>query len=471
MAEGPPAPVLTPGHEVCIIGAGPAGLGAAYEAIQHHLRPLVLEQDAVIGGLSRTLEHHGFRFDIGGHRFYDKYPEVTNTWIEMLGEDWLEQERLSRICYEGQFFSYPLAPREALLKLGPWRSLKAVASYLAARLFPPRAGRDFESAIVRQFGRELYRTFFKTYSEKVWGIPCSQISADMAEARIRGFSLGQVLRTLLTGQAPEARTASSTYLYPRLGPGQLWDIYRARIEAAGGAFRLRHEVVRLEHDGQRLTAVTVRTPEGDQTLQPEAVISTMPLQDLCRRLDPAPPAPLLALADQLRYRDFISVVLIVDDPEPFPDTWIYIHSPDVAVGRIQNFRKWSPAMVPDPSKTCLGLEYFCYAGDEMWNRSDEALIAQGVAECQRLGLVNPARVQEGLVVRMPKAYVVYDLDHAERTKALAEYLGRFANLQPAGRNGQHLYLTQDESCLAGSYALRRLLGEAVTPWSIKTEEY
>lgn len=471
MADSARRAVLQAGDEVCLIGAGPAGLGAAYEAIQHGVKPLLLEQDSVIGGLSRTMEHHGFRFDIGGHRFYDKYPEITNTWIEMLGEDWLEQERLSRICYQGKFFSYPLAPKEALLKLGPWRSLKAVSSYLSARVLPPRAGRDFESAIVRQFGRELYRTFFKTYSEKVWGIPCSQISADMAEARIRGFSLGQVLRTLLTGQAPEARTASSTYLYPRLGPGQLWDIYRQRIEGAGGEFRLNWEASRLEHDGDRITGVTVQTPAGETTLQPEAVISTMPLQELCRRLQPAPPDNIRALADALRYRDFIAIVLIVDDPEPFPDTWIYIHSPDVEVGRIQNFRKWSPAMVPDPSKTCLGLEYFCYAGDEMWNRSDDDLIAQAVAECERLGLVNPARVQEGLVVRMPKAYVVYDLDHATRTKALAEYLAHFTNLQLAGRNGQHLYLTQDESCLAGSYALRHLLGEDVTPWSIKTEEY
>lgn len=461
----------TNGHDVCVIGAGPAGLGAAYEAVRKGLRPLVIERDHVVGGLSRTSEYNGYRFDIGGHRFYDKYAEITETWKEMLGDDWLERERMSRIFFRSRAFSYPLRPQEAFVGLGPIRSLKALASYLCAQARPVRQRRSFQDEVVARFGSELFRTFFKTYTEKVWGLDCSQISKDMADARIKGFSLGAALVSLLRPRARAPRTASSTFLYPRLGPGQLWAIYRERIEAGGGRFVFGQEVTEVNVQGDRVASVVTSSAGGLQRFSCPHVVSTMALRELCHAMRPAPPADITEAAAALGYRDMVVVVLIVDDPDPFPDTWIYVHEPGVRLCRIQNFKRWSPAMVSDQSRTCLGLEYFCYEGDGLWRMSDEELGALGADECRRLGLVDPARVVASITVRTPKAYPVYDLDYLAHTDRIAGFLAGIPNLEVAGRNGQHRYLTLDESVLAGILAVRKLLGEAVSPWDIRTTEY
>ena len=456
-----------------IIGAGPAGLAAAYELWRSGHPSRVFEQDEIVGGISRTVRYKGYRFDIGGHRFFTKVPEIQAFWEEILAEDFLERPRLSRIFYKDRFFDYPLKPMNALMGLGPIEAARVGLSYLRARFLPHPEERNFEEWVANRFGYRLYEIFFKTYTEKVWGIPCSEISADWAAQRIKNLDLIKAVRNALIGSRGGGEIISTLierFHYPRLGPGMMWEQCCDRLSANGVRIELGTGVEGVTHADGRVTGV--RLAGGDRSADPvpaDHVISSMPLIQLVRCLDPEPPAEIQAAADRLSYRDFLIVILIVDRQEVFPDNWIYIHSPEVKMGRIQNFKNWSPDMVPDSTKTSLGLEYFVSVGDELWTAADEDLVDLGIREMAALGLVDPAEVEDGTVVRMPKAYPVYDGYYRESVDTIQSYLAGFSNLQVIGRNGQHRYNNQDHSMLAGIRAAQNTLGADHDVWSVNVE--
>ena len=463
--------------ETVIAGGGPAGLTGAYELSKHGRACVVLEADPrLVGGISRTDEYKGFRFDIGGHRFFSKSSEIRALWSEILGDNFITRSRLSRIYYNRRFFHYPLKPVDALWKLGPWRSARILLSYIKARARPIRPERTFEDWVVNRFGRELFEIFFKSYTEKLWGMPTSAISADWAAQRIKGLNLTQaVLSALLGGPGSRKgeviKTLIDEFQYPKLGPGQMWEKARDRIREQGGVVRMGQKVIRVEHDGSAVTAFLARDAEGRMTRYlGRHFLSTMPVRELIEAMDPQAPAEVLAAARALNYRDFLTVVLIVDRAETFPDTWIYIHEPDVKVGRVQNFKNWSPDLVPDPSKSSLGLEYFCFEGDRLWNMADSELFELGKREIDAIGLVAASEVIDGCVVRMPKAYPVYDDDYQAHLMVVRRWLATLPNLELAGRNGMHKYNNQDHSMMTALLAARNIMGLGkYDTWKVNTD--
>jgi protoporphyrinogen oxidase len=459
----------TPGRTVTI-GAGPAGLAAARELALADAPVTVLERDETVGGLSRTVEHNGFRFDIGGHRFFTKIEEVRRIWDEVMGDDFLVRERLSRIFYRGQLMAYPLKIGSTLRVLGVKDTALALLSYLAAQLSPGPED-SFEGWVTNRFGRRLYEHFFKTYTEKVWGMPCSDLSADWAAQRIKGLSLwGAVRDALLNRGADEATTLLRRFNYPRLGPGQLFERYRGQIEEAGSEVLLGHDVVALQLDDARITGAIVTGPSGEKRIEGAQFISSMPLADLIERIDPPPPAEVTAAAGDLRQRGFLTAALIVAEPDPFPDQWIYVHEPTVKLGRVQNYRNWSPAMVPDEDRCCIGVEYFAWAGDALWRSSDEEIVALAGREMGELGLIDPEAVVDGVVVRMADAYPVYDPGYAGRVQTIRDWLADLENLQTIGRAGQHRYNNMDHSVMTGMLAARNVLGADHDVWAVNVEE-
>lgn len=458
-----------------IIGAGPAGLTAAYEASKLGVRPTVLEEDGEVGGLSRTVTYRGYRFDIGGHRFFSKVPLVNELWHEILGESFLLRPRLSRIHYRGHFFDYPLKPLNALAGLGPVEALLVGLSYARAVLRPEQDETNFEQWVSNRFGRRLYEIFFKTYTEKVWGMPCSEISADWAAQRIKNLSLSEAVRNAVfrNKHATDGQTITTLideFHYPRFGPGMMWERCRELVARQGGETIHGIRVERIRHRHGRVECVYGRTTSGERVEHAaDHFISSMPIRDLVHALDPQPPADVLRAADTLRYRDYLTAVLVVKREDVFPDNWIYIHSPEVKLGRIQNYKNWSPYMVPDPSRTSLGLEYFLWDKDEEWGWSRDRLIDLGIRDCVRIGLVDPREVEDGTVVRMRKAYPVYDQSYQHSLATIRQYLSQITNLQLIGRNGQHRYNNQDHSMLTGVYAARNLVGANYDVWSVNTE--
>ncbi|WP_421654970.1 NAD(P)/FAD-dependent oxidoreductase [Leptothermofonsia sp. ETS-13] len=460
-------------YPVVVIGAGPAGLTAAYELMKRETPAIVLEQADKVGGISRTEVYKGYRFDIGGHRFFTKVSEVQQIWQEILGDDFIKVPRLSRIYYRGKFYNYPLSLLNTFLNLGVVPSALIVLSYLKARLKvklnPGKEAETFEEWVTERFGARLYRTFFKTYTEKVWGIPCSKIRADWAAQRIQGMSLkGAVINALFGSQ--NAKSLIKEFDYPLLGPGMMWERCQEILETRGTPVHLNTMVTRIERAGTQIKRITAR--QGNRTFQISAdhFISTMPVSALLRCLDPLPPQEVLQAARGLRYRDFLIVALIINREHLFPDNWIYIHSPEFKVGRIQNFKNWSPAMVPDPNKTCLGMEYFCSVGEPLWGMSDAELIRLATQEAIALGLgVKRGDVEDGVVIRQRKAYPIYDAEYRQHLQVIQDYLETFDNLQTVGRNGMHRYNNQDHSMLTAMLAVRNLFGEEHNLWTVNTE--
>lgn len=394
--------------DVAIIGAGPAGLTAAYLLTKKGFSVTVIEKDPVyVGGISRTVELDGYRFDIGGHRFFSKSKEVVDLWNEILPDDFIQRPRMSRIYYEGKFYSYPLRAFEALWNLGVWRSTLCMASFAKAKLFPNRNVRSFQDWTVNAFGHKLFSIFFKTYTEKVWGMPCDEMSADWAAQRIKGLSLwGAVVdglkRSLGLNKKPNdgmaTKTLLETFRYPRLGPGMMWEAARDRVIEGGNQILMAHSLKQLAQDqGTERWRVVADGPDGDVIINAAHVISSAPMRELAARIHPLPET--LPEAMELKYRDFLTVALMIKSEDLFPDNWIYIHDSKVQVGRIQNFRSWSPEMVPDESVACVGLEYFCFEGDGLWASADADLIDLAKKEMAILGLCNPDDVVGGAVVR------------------------------------------------------------------------
>jgi len=465
----------TKNKKVVIIGAGPAGLTAAYELCKEGVESVVLEKDDVVGGISRTVNYKGYLFDIGGHRFFTKVKAVDDMWREVLGEKkFLRRSRLSRIYYQKKFFYYPLKASNALLGLGIWNSFMMVFSYLRAQLFPVKNESTFEDWISNRFGKRLYHTFFKTYTEKVWGIPCDKISADWAAQRIKGLSLvttikNALLPTEVKDKGEIIKTLIDAFDYPAKGPGMMWEMVAETIQKDNSALKMNSDVDRILWQKGRVTALEVESGGKREVIDGTDFISSMPMQELVRKMSPEPPAEVLAAADKLGYRDFLTVSLVVNKENLFEDNWIYIHDPDVKVGRIQNFKNWSPQMVPDPSKTCLGLEYFCFEGDGLWTMDDADLIALGAKELGLLQLVDPADVEDGSVVRMPKAYPVYDAVYVDAVDTIRDFLREVPNLYLVGRNGMHKYNNQDHSMLTAMLSVKNILGANYDVWGVNVD--
>ncbi|MDQ2869990.1 MAG: NAD(P)/FAD-dependent oxidoreductase [Acidobacteriota bacterium] len=461
---------------VVVIGAGPSGLTAAYELTKAGVPVTVLERDPErVGGLARTERYKDFLFDIGGHRFFSKSREIEDLWTEILGEDMLVRDRLSRIFYKGKFFDYPLRAWNVFVNLGPINVARALASYVSARLHPIPDARSFEDWTINAFGRRLYETFFKSYTEKVWGIPCSEISADWAAQRIKGLSMMSLLKATLLPKrkGPRERvikTLLDQFRYPVRGPGQMWEAVTARVRERGGEIVLDAAVDRAERGPAGLERIVARTASGTRSESGTHFLSSMPIRDLVAALVPPAPPEVVSAANGLKYRDFLTVALIVEQENVFPDNWIYIHDPSVSFGRIQNFKNWSLGMVPDPSLTCLGLEYFCSDGDELWQRSDMELRELARTELGQIGLVDPSKVRDGCVVRMRKAYPVYDDSYRENVETVRRFLeAELPNLQLIGRNGMHKYNNQDHAMMTGLLASRNILGGTFDVWKVNSD--
>jgi protoporphyrinogen oxidase len=453
--------------DIAIIGAGPAGLTAAYLLTKAGRSVAVIEKDPVyVGGISRTVQHQGFRFDIGGHRFFSKSKEVVDLWNEILPDDFIQRPRMSRIYYEGKFYSYPLRAFEALANLGLWRSAACMASFAKAKLRPRKTVRSFEDWTINQFGAKLFGIFFKTYTEKVWGMPCDEMSADWAAQRIKGLSLGAAVldglkRSLGLNRRPNDGMATKTLLesfrYPRKGPGMMWEAARDFVVAGGNAVLMGQALQQLSQDrGTGRWRVAATATDGSTTILNAAhVISSAPMRELAGRIHPLPAT--LPEAMDLKYRDFLTVALMIRSPDLFPDNWIYIHDSKVKVGRIQNFRSWSPEMVPDPELACVGLEYFCFEGDGLWSASDADLIALATREMGLLGLCDPADVTGGVVVRQEKAYPVYDEAYRSNVEKMRDELeALYPTLHLVGRNGMHRYNNQDHAMMTAMLTVRNI---------------
>lgn len=516
-----------------IVGGGPAGLTAALQLIrQTKVQPIVIEAGDAVGGLSRTIDCGGYRIDLGGHRFFSKSDWVMNWWQEILplerasldaGETvsvgyrnrWrnvpapdtggdagargdlvmLVRKRLSRIYFRRRLFDYPvkLNPR-TIANLGAWRFARAAASYCRASLFPRRPERSLEDFLINRFGVELYRTFFRSYTEKVWGVPCERISAEWGAQRIKGLSLVAAAHHALARasrwparKAPRARTSLvEHFLYPKLGPGQLWQEVARRVGGGGGEVRLSQRVERIRLSGDRVAVVEVRDlATGSMTSLPaDYLISSMAVQDLVSCLDPAAPADVRRVASALLYRDFVTVGLLVtrmkgrswaaagSDATFPPDNWIYLQEPDVRAGRLQIFNNWSPAMVADPASIALGVEYFCNRDDDFWSLPDAEIAALAVRELQQIDLIDGRDVVKATVVRVPKAYPAYFGAYAE-FGVIRTHVDAITNLFLVGRNGMHRYNNQDHSMLTAKAAVDNIVSgrrDKQNIWDINVDD-
>lgn len=462
-------------RKVVVIGAGPAGLAAAWELTKHGIAPVVVDRNDQVGGLARTMWVDGFGFDIGPHRFFTKNEEVLDLWRFFLGEDLLTVPRLTRIYYRNKFFNYPLKPLDALTKLGLVTTTRAIASYGRQKLHRDETEpHNFEDWIVARFGRTLYEIFFKSYTEKVWGIPCDQIGKEWAGQRIKGLSLTEAIRDAFSrSKSDKVKSLIEEFYYPRHGTGQLYDRMADVVTEAGGEVELKADITQIETDGDRILSLT--TSDGRRFDVDHAFVSA-PITAVAEALHPRAPEEVLAAARALHYRSHITVNLTLDSASPFPDNWIYVHSPDLRMARIANYSSFSPEMVPGPDRCGLSVEYFAFEGDDLWKMSDDELVSLGIDEMARAGLLDPSVVRKGFVVREADSYPTYYLGHREHFDVLHEHLGRFQNLSLIGRAGMYRYNNQDHASLTGLYSVRNHLGIsdvdlfAINPEDVYIEE-
>jgi protoporphyrinogen oxidase len=457
-------------HEILIIGAGPAGLTAAWEAEKHGIKTLIIEGDKEIGGISRTVERNGWRFDIGGHRFFTKVDEVYQIWDEILDEeDFLLRPRMSRIYYKNKFYDYPLKASNALLNLGIIEAVRCVLSYFYVRVFPPKNQDNFEDWVAARFGWRLYNIFFKTYTEKVWGVDARKIGSDWASQRIKNLSLMKaILNAFQINKSGEIiTTLIDKFKYPKYGPGMMWETAYKKLEEKNHKILLSSKVVEINKEND---IYKVKIDSGE-VFEAKNILSSMPLAHLPKTIKPLPNNNVLESGQNLKFRDFLSVALVIDEKDAFPDNWIYIHDPGVKVGRVQNYGSWSPYLVKE-GKTCLGLEYFVNIGDELWSMEDEKLIDLAIKELEKLSLIKTNSTHEGYVVRMPKAYPVYDLDYSKNIDTIEKWLSKdHKNIYPIGRNGMHRYNNQDHSMMTAVLSIRNIiLGEKNNIWKVNVEE-
>lgn len=458
-------------RKVVIIGGGPAGLTAAYELTKYDFSPTVLEKLDKVGGIARTEDYKGYHFDMGGHRFFTKSVEVNAFWHEILGNDFLHRPRLSRIYYKNKYFNYPLKPWNALLGMGFFEGAAIVASYCRWHLFPYKEEDTFEQWVTNRFGKRLFETFFRSYTEKVWGIRCEELKAEWAAQRIKDLSLKTAVTSMFLKPRHTIKTLIESFDYPRQGPGMLWTAVKEQVQARGGTVQLNSSVVGINREGNRIVSVVVEHDGRTETIPGDEFISSMPITLFLQRLDPPPPPHILEAASQLKYRDFLTVGLILDKVDTFPDNWIYIHDPSVKVGRIQNYKNWSPDMLPDQAHTSLGLEYFCNEGDAIWTMPDADLIELAKRELAQIGLAQSEDVIDGCVFRVEKSYPVYDGDYASHLEILKQYVAEFTNFQTIGRNGLHRYNNQDHAMLTGMMAVRNIVyHEKNNLWIVNGEQ-
>jgi len=461
--------------EVFVIGAGPAGLTASYLLTKQGISTTIIEADPdYVGGISRTANYKDFLFDIGGHRFFSRSKEVVDLWKEILPQDFITRPRMSRIYYDGKYYSYPLKAFEALGNLGVVESAMCVLSFMYKQAFPNEKPETFHDWVANQFGERLFAIFFKTYTEKVWGMSCDEISADWAAQRIKGLDLWSAMANALRNSVkPKGfvdgtsandgeviKTLIESFQYPRKGPGMMWDAAARKTRAQGGKIHMGTRITALSHDDkQGLWTITARKETGEEmTFTARHVISSAPIRELVHSFTAKPACA--AAADRLRYRDFITVALVVNKPDLFPDNWIYIHEPSVKVGRIQNFRSWSPEMVPDEKLACLGLEYFCFEGDGLWDSPDEDLLALGRSELAKIGLAREDECIDGCVVRQKKAYPVYDEGYKRNVEAIRTELSeKYPSLHLVGRNGMHKYNNQDHAMMTSMLTVKNIVAD------------
>jgi protoporphyrinogen oxidase len=459
------------GRSFAIIGGGPAGLTAAYELTRLNYTPVVFEKGSRVGGIARTEEYKKFHFDMGGHRFFTKSEEVNQIWKEVLLEQFLRRPRLSRIYYRRKFFNYPLKPINALLGLGMVESVLIMFSYVRWKMFPYKQEETFEEWVTNRFGKRLFLTFFKTYTEKVWGISCTELKAEWAAQRIKDLSLKTALLSMFVKPGTTIKTLIDQFDYPRLGPGMMWAAVRTAIENRGATVEMETDVVRINRDGMRITSLVTDRGGKQCTIEASDFVSSMPVTEFIKKLNPPAPPEVLEAAGHLKYRDFLTVCLIINKTDLFPDNWIYIHDPSVNVGRIQNFKNWSPEMVPDQSKTSLGLEYFCTEGDKLWTMADKDLVELGKEEIEKIGLARAADVEDGCVFRVPKSYPIYDSEYRTHLDVVRKFMDSLANCRTIGRNGLHRYNNQDHAMLTGLYAVRNMvLGGTYDLWDVNADK-
>jgi protoporphyrinogen oxidase len=454
---------------VAVLGGGPAGLTAAHVLGLRGTQAAVFEADGTVGGIAKTIEFNGYRFDLGGHRFFTKLKPIQRLWEDLMGAELLTRPRLSRIYFNGKFFAYPLQAKDVIARLGLLESILCALSYLWSLRRRRSNADNFEDWVTIRFGKRLYNAFFKSYSEKVWGIPGTEIRSQWAAQRIKDFSLLKAVLSILGLQRKQVTTLIEEFRYPRLGPGQMWETLQRRLEARGIPVHLNHRVVSLNHADGRIESVRIATNSHYTDYAVDGVVSSIALTELVKSLNPPAPPEVLAAADRLRYRDFCLVALMLDQAEPFPDNWIYIHDHGTRAGRVQNFGAWSEDMVR-PGTTCLGVEYFCFEGDDIWEMSDADAVKLASEEMARIGLIDPSKVIDGVKVRVPKAYPMYDATYAENVEVLRAYVETFENLQTCGRNGLHRYNNQDHSMWTAILAALNLVdGASYDVWSVNTE--
>jgi len=458
--------------DVIIFGAGPAGLAAATKLIKNNKSITIFEKEALVGGISKTLEYKGNRFDLGGHRFFTKAKEVNELWDETLGGDFIKRPRLSRIYYQNKFFDYPVKAMNALMGLGIITSIQVLWSYLITKLTPNKEEKTFEQWVSNRFGKKLFNIFFKTYTEKLWGIPCNQIQAEWAAQRIKGLSMMSAIKNaLFPDKSGKIKTLIDEFNYPKLGPGMMYEKMADNVVKSGTNLLKENNVIKINHTDFITTSVIVKDKEGiEKEYFAENFISSMPLTELVMHLSPSAPQEVLKATEKLTYRSFITISVILNTKIAFPDTWIYVHSPEVKLGRIQNFRAWSPYMIADEKTTTLGLEYFCTEGDEFWTMQDSDLLKLGMQELEKIGLGKQADFVDGFVARVPKAYPVYDATYPENMKVVKDYISQFKNLQPIGRYGMFKYNNMDHSILTGLYAADNILGANNNIWEVNADQ-